>query len=125
MSNVKVRLQIERIIVLLAVKQLLAAGYSLGVYDGEEITIHHSKNAAKIEAALFTTDEDYLYVYVSKNKKDTRPDYWVRCTYGNDGWDVISDYSTHLEMALTESKVAADRIEAGDFRIVLDKKKGS
>jgi len=50
-----------------------------------------------VKRALFTTDEDYLYVYEagrSLNEKDTRPDDWVRLVYGNDGWDVISDYSS-------------------------------
>ena len=97
---VKARQRIEQTIALVAAQALLDAGYLLGVNNGEEITIHHSRDIAKIQAALFTTDEDYLYVYVKgTNPKDTRPDYWVRFVYGNDGWDVISDYSVHLESA--------------------------
>jgi hypothetical protein len=113
--NVKVRQKIERLIAEAAVKQLLAAGFLLGVNDGEDITISHSCDAAKILAAMFTTDEDYLYVYL-----DSDPDftYWVRFVYGNDGWDVISDYNVALEEHLTEANALADQIEEGDFAIV-------
>jgi hypothetical protein len=109
MNSVKMRQEVERKIAKAAIKQLLAAGYTLGVNDGEEITIHHSRDAQAIEAAMFTTDEDYLFVYVKgDNRRDTRPQYWVRFVYGNDGWDVINDYSVHLEPDLTEAQGIAD-----------------
>ena len=92
-AAVKARQRVEQTIALTAAQVLLDAGFSLGVNDGEEITIHHSRNIEDIKDALFTTDEDYLYVYRAKgDRKDTRPDGWVRLVYGNDGWDVISDY---------------------------------
>jgi hypothetical protein len=96
--SVKMRQLVEREIATQIVKDLLKAGYSLGVNDGEETTIHHSKDAARIMASMFTTDEDYVLVYVKgDDKKDIRPQYWARLIYGNDGWDVLSDYSQHLE----------------------------
>ena len=92
-AAVKARQRVEQTIALTAAQVLLDAGFSLGVNDGEEITIHHSRNIEDIKDALFTTDEDYLYVYRAKgDRKDTRPDGWVRLVYGNDGWDVISGY---------------------------------
>ena len=92
-AAVKARQRVEQTIALTAAQVLLDAGFSLGVNDGEEITIHHSRNIEDIKDALFTTDEDYLYVYRAKgDRKDTRPDGWVRLVYGNDGWDVISNY---------------------------------
>ena len=92
-AAVKARQRVEQTIALTAAQVLLDAGFSLGVNDGEEITIHHSRNIEDIKDALFTTDEDYLYVYRAKGDcKDTRPDGWVRLVYGNYGWDVISDY---------------------------------
>ena len=103
---VNARQRIEQTIALTAAQALLDAGYSLGVNDGEEVTIHHSRDLDAIQAALFTTDEDYLYVYVKgDNRKDTRPQYWVRFVYGNDGWDVICDYSLHLDAELGEGTV--------------------
>jgi hypothetical protein len=82
------------------------------VNDGEETTVHHSRDASAIEAALFTTDEDYIYVYIDdEDPIDLRPDYWVRLVYGNDGWDVISDYSVTLEKHLSEAHALATHYE--------------
>jgi hypothetical protein len=95
LSNAVVKRQkVEKAICTKVVDVLLAAGYSLGVNDGDDITIHHSTDRKAILKALFTTDEDYLYIYEQdSNVEDIRwPDYWVRFVYGNDGWDVISDY---------------------------------
>lgn len=97
--NVRRRQHTEETIVLAVAVVLLDAGFSLGVNDGEEITIHHSTDIAAIQKALFSTDEDYLYVYrKAGNKKDVRPDFWVRCIYGNDGYDVISDYASAKDL---------------------------
>ena len=100
--SIRRRQRTEETIVLAVAITLLDAGYLLGVNDGEEVTIHNSRDIAAIQKALFTTDEDYLYVYEDRDQddplnvegEDERPDYWVRCIYGNDGYDVISDYSS-------------------------------
>ncbi len=96
--SVKRRQRTEETIVLAVAQVLLDAGYLLGVDDGEETTIHHSSDIHAIQKALFTTDEDYLYVYELKSNDDPRPDYWVRCVYGNEGWDVICDYSSAVDL---------------------------
>ena len=115
MSNaVRKRQAIEKAIAVAAIDQLLAAGFSLGVNDGEETTIHHSKDKSAIVKALFTTDEDYLYVYEANDidMSDLRPAYWVRFVYGNDGYDVISDYSVSLDPHLTEAIALAEKSKA-------------
>ena len=68
------------------VDDVLAAGYSISVQDGEEITVRRSTTRAEILDALQTTAEDMLYIH---NEPRT---YWVRLIWGNDV-DVISDYS--------------------------------
>lgn len=88
---------IEKLIAREVIKTLLAAGKTLSVFDGEEVTLKRSTDQTAIEAAMFTTDEDYLLIdgpSMSQNKG------WVRFIYGNDGWDVINDYSTNLEPIL-------------------------
>ena len=109
MGSVKMRQIVEREIAHQVIDSLLEEGYLLGVNDGEEVTIHHSTNAKAVKAALMTTDEDYIFVYIKgDDKKDVRPQYWVRLIYGNDGWDVINDYHVHLEPAIGEgTKVQA------------------
>lgn len=98
---VRRRQNTEETLVLAVAVALLDAGFSLGVYDGEEVTISHSKDIKAIQAALFTTDLDYLFLYdAGRTAKeiDKRPDYTVTCVYGNDGWDVISDYSSAADL---------------------------
>lgn len=108
--GVKMRQRVEREIARACIKALLDAGFTLGVNDGEETTIHHSRSAKKIEAAMFTTDEDWLLVNVKgDNRKDKRPQYWVRFVYGNDGWDVINDYTVHLEQYIGDG-TAVDKV---------------
>lgn len=111
-GTVQVRQRIEQEIALTVVDELLKAGYLLGVNDGEETTVHYSRNRGDIENALFTTDEDWLLVYedadqddplnVVTGTEDDKADWWVRLVYGNDGWDVISDYSPALEGVIGE-----------------------
>ena len=101
MSQAALRNRIEEQIVERCIADLLAAGYSLGVHDGEEITIHHSTNAAAVRKAMFTTDEDRLFVYLKTGPQGKRDWFgWVFFVYGNDGWDVISDNTCNLEDAL-------------------------
>jgi len=40
------------------------------------------------------------------------PSGWVYFVYGNDGWDVVSDYTTNLEAVLKGSGELAERLEA-------------
>jgi hypothetical protein len=99
--SVKMRQHVERDIATATIKGLLDAGYNVSVFDGEETTVKRSTDAALILAAMFTTDEDYLYAGCAKTCHEDRRHGWVRFIYGNDGWDVINDYTVNLEQALT------------------------
>lgn len=74
-------------------KVILKQGYSITVNDGEEDVVSRSKNMSDIRAALFSTDEDYLYVYGDDPKNHLGCIYLV---YGNmpDGSEVVCDHST-------------------------------
>jgi hypothetical protein len=56
--NFKLRRAIERSIIRCIVRDVLAAGHEISVYDGEEVTLTSSRDQRAIMAALFTTDED-------------------------------------------------------------------
>ena len=87
-------ISIETQIIKATIGALLAAGFQLSVFDGEETTVSRSTDMAAVLDALRTTDEDYLFVY----QIDGEGHYgWVRFTYGNDDIEVISDYTTSLE----------------------------
>ena len=131
-GSIKARQRIEQTIALVTAQALLDTGYSLGVNDGEETTIHHSRDIAAIQKALFTTDEDWLLVYKHEaghiysdadgaQHEDNRADYWVRFVYGNDGWDVISDYTVHLEPVIGEGTIVQKLIDhAEEYGVVPD-----
>lgn len=111
--NPKIRQAIERRIATQVVDDLLAQSYSITVDNGdEEDSIKLSKNRTKILRAMFQTDEDRVYVHDPGSEK---PSGWVYLVYGNEGTDVLSDYTVNLEEALKPSRALADRIEAGDL----------
>ena len=87
---------------------LLAEGYSLGVYDGEETTLVQSTNNVDVFNAMKTTDEDYLLAYREEELKNFA---WVRFVYGNEGYDVINDYSLTLEKTLLDVNAAISEYE--------------
>jgi len=76
------------------VKAALAAGFSVGVNDGEETVLTHCKDVETIMKALFSTDEDYLLFY---REGETNHFAWAWLIYGNGPDEVISDYTTNLE----------------------------
>lgn len=79
------------------VNKLLASGYSVGINDGEVITVKRSTDTKEIFAAMRTTDEDYVLAYDGDGKNKG----WVRLVYGN-GEDVLTDYTTNLEKEMSE-----------------------
>lgn len=88
------RIKLEGRVARKIVRALLAAGYSITVFDGEEETVIRCRQFASIINAMNTTDQDYLLVYKAGSEKRHG---WVRFIYGNDGWDVVNDYTTNLE----------------------------
>jgi hypothetical protein len=73
------RIETEKAIVKHAIAGLLKLGYLITVNDGEETTLLRSANVDTIFAAMFTTDEDFLFVYdCSRSVFGT-----VRFIYGN------------------------------------------
>jgi hypothetical protein len=105
MKTNKLRMELEMRIPRAAVKGLLAAGYLITVYDGEEDTLVRSSDAKAILKATRTTDEDYLLASTA-SRNDAG---WVRFIYGNEGPDVINDYTVNLEDALKGANAIANR----------------
>lgn len=103
--NVRHRIAIERKIVRAVVKAALAAGFTFSVDDGEEVIPAETEQAAM--NALLNTDEDYLFL-----RQGNKTFGWVRFVYGNDGWDVISDYSTNLDFLMGEGTEVDKIVEA-------------
>ena len=96
---------IEEQIVRRVVADALAAGYSLGVNDGEETTLRRCSDYETVLKAMFTTDEDYLQFYRSPLEGICGV---VRFVYGNDGWDVICDNSGSVNHVLKQAEALAE-----------------
>jgi hypothetical protein len=90
--SVKMRQLVEKEIATAVVDALLAAGFSISIDNTDTIT-KPMTNRSNILKALFLTDEDRLYAVANPSQ----PSGWVYLVYGNDGWDVLSDYSVNLE----------------------------
>lgn len=111
---------IEKRIVRITILNILAAGFSISVNDGEEETLTNSTDPDAIFAAMFTTDEDSLLVGHNPSRPEFGHFAMVRFIYGNDGWDVINDYSTSLEKILKPVIDLADRIEEIGYAAILE-----
>lgn len=101
------RIAIEKQIARATIKALLAAGYIVTMNDGEEDTVEQSTDAAAIYAAMMTTDEDYLIAHTVTGQRVG----YIYFVYGNDGYDVISDYTMSLETVMNSVNELADELE--------------
>ena len=97
--------EIEKQIARKVIDDALAAGYTIDVFDGEEFPLKNSTDAEQILAAMFSTDDDRLFL--NRGGKTA----WVWFIYGNSGWDVISDYNVSLEEVLKGAMKLADELE--------------
>lgn len=107
------RIRVEQRIVIKTVNALLKAGYTLNVYNGgdENELSNPTRDKAALLGALMNTDDDYLMVYTNPEPETEYKDVgWVRFVYGNDGWDVISDYTTNLDKQLEPIEEFANKL---------------
>jgi hypothetical protein len=88
---VRRRQKVEVTILRRVIREALKQGYEIAVYDGEE-RFPASNKFEVILSHAYNTDEDILFFI-----EEGREVGWVKFVYGNDGWDVISDYLMSLE----------------------------
>jgi hypothetical protein len=105
------RLETERKIVTRVVTDLLAAGCALSVHDGEAFTVRRSRDPDAVLSGMFGADEDLLFVRDATGRKLG----FVHFIYGNDGDDVIADYTVGLAPLLTGAEALAEQL-AGSGR---------
>lgn len=113
-----IRQKIEREIVGSFVQAALAKGYRLGVslergYDVSDGMLLGSRDRRKIMDAIFDGDDAHIFVQSAAGNlvEDGRvvSEGWVYVVLGNDGWDVISDYTTNLEPLMKGANRLAER----------------
>ena len=103
--SVKMRQLVERRIARRLIIDGLKAGYTIAVYDGGEVFGPFSSTKDILDK-MFSVDCEHLLFY----KDGTRVG-WVYFVYGNDGWDVISDYTTNLEHIMAGASALADKYQ--------------
>lgn len=103
---------VEFKILMRAVMALLANGYALNTDNGGEERCPATPTTvlAELLPELMETDDEFLCAYRVDRSQDT-PEGWVRFVYGNDGYDVISDYTTNLETFLAPVNAFADEMD--------------
>lgn len=110
------RIRVESRIVETTVAALLAAGYWLGVDTGGDSLDCDPTNArGPVLAALGECDLDRLLAFPADSAPDANAAAWVLFVYGNDGWDVISDYTTNLGAVLAPVLALADGLADGSM----------
>jgi hypothetical protein len=107
--NPSIRMGIEQQIIRRAVTDILSNGYRVSVYDGGEYTVNRSTDLNLILNATQTTDSDALVVWDRDQNIGT-----ITLIYGNDGHDVIADYSLSLEEVLRGANHLADELADED-----------
>jgi hypothetical protein len=97
-ERVKMRQRVERLIARRIILDALHAGYGININNGgdQEELSEPSRNIKEILAAMFATDDEYIYIYRKEDEKWKQIG-WVYLVYGNGGWDVVSDYTAYLD----------------------------
>ena len=83
------RLTAEKRMCTALVTACLDRGFLVSVHDGEEWAVKKSSDKAEILAALFATDQDEIVIRTAEGVRAG----WFQLIYGNDGYDVVGDYT--------------------------------
>lgn len=102
------RARMELRIVRRVVRDLKAAGYDLFLdLEDDEPAFEVNTKTDKI-AMIFQLDDARVFVHKGQTSAG-----WVRFVFGNDGYDVLCDYTTNLEEDLKGANTLAEGIETG------------
>lgn len=106
------RIRMEKRMASGLVRACLKRGYAVTIDNGEDKPIEKSKDYRAIMKELWATDEEHVLIYDDKGKYLG----WFFLVYGNDGYDLIADYSANEvcdELYNTDIEPLANRVEAG------------
>lgn len=84
------RLSAERAICSALVRECLKQGYTVSIHNGEELAVSRATKAKDVLPLMFATDMERLII---ARENTALGNFYL--VYGNDGYDVISDYSAN------------------------------
>lgn len=101
---------VEKLIAAYVVDRLVNADYEVSVHDGEQEG-ERTTSVDKIVKAMGEVEDERLLVYVIGQPEAFA---WVRFVYGNgnNGFDVVSDYTTNIEAVMSRVSGYVDGMEA-------------
>jgi len=105
---------IDRLIVRHVVESLAKAGYSFSIPEDSGNELELTGNVPKTLQALAGVDDERLYVSIG-----AKPCGWVYFVFGNDGFNVVSDYTTNLETVLASSFLFSKDLEEGKLELAI------
>ena len=91
-------IQIEYRIISSLVDELLAQDLTISINDGEVTTIRRSTDRTVILSNIMCTDEEHMIVHHKTQYLGS-----IFLVYGNEGWDVINDYTVALEPSIQQT----------------------
>lgn len=84
--------EMEQTIVRAVIRSAIAAGYTISLDNGgDDFELEDSRDKEQIFGEMFATDDESLLL--RKNGRER----FVRFVFGNDGWDVVCDYTAKLD----------------------------
>ncbi len=121
--SIKMRQMVEREIVTVLVDSILSNGKRIAVslergFDTDDMLLGSTDNVAILEAAM-AGDDCHLFVQPATGptlecgRTRVVSEGWVYLVFGNDGWDVISDYTTNLEYLMGPVNAVIEKYEDG------------
>jgi hypothetical protein len=78
---------------------------NLAINSGDDADDYAGRNRTKLVSACLGVDDCRVYLMNADGKTANG---WVYLVYGNDGWDLISDYTTNLEDMLAPINTYCD-----------------
>lgn len=122
--SVQQRITCEREIICAIAQAAIDRGFSVSVDNGEtfdtgqrvlsaldalflRLKVERTQSVKAVFDALSTTDEDYIYIHEAGGE----PVGYFYCVYGNNGWDVISDYAW-IDTAERNTQSVMDELDA-------------
>lgn len=102
---------IEQAIATAIVEDVLSLGYVITVDNGgDDFEIERASDKEGVLENMFASDWDRLFIYRPAKIHQVG---WVMLVYGNDGWDVISDYlcSSAMNLILKRAQELAKTLQ--------------
>lgn len=127
-AQLKFRIALERAIVKQTAWDILAKGYIIRIDNADDVFEDQPviRDYEEVDKAIMQTDEDTFYVYEKAKNPKLRGDItgymcigFVKFIYGNNGDDVMHDWSVNLEErgVLANAHRMSEAAEQGKFQL--------